>query len=124
MISWKLFTLRYHELRKVFLTEKTRNYLRRIEFKDGLTVDITVYYCSKKYINRGVYKNSKDLLLAFECFTDQELLKDEWDKVLIPKVSHPERANRGKKLQEFKKRTKVPPQKKSLKLVNNLGSKK
>jgi hypothetical protein len=106
MISNKWFTFRYSNANKRFLTEITRNYLGRINFEKGLTCSITVYYCSKKANNSSIYNNQKDLLHAFECFTEQDLLNEYWDKVLrTPKTltsAHKEHLKRMRMLNKSK----------------------
>jgi hypothetical protein len=113
MISKRIIRFRYHQPRKAFLTETARNYLKRINFKDGITAEITVYYCSTEFTNRGVYDNQQDLLLAFDCFTEQSLLTEEWDKVLLPPRTLSQRARMALKRTGFKKKIKVPAKKKS-----------
>ncbi len=120
----KWFTIRYSENFKKFLTLPPENYLKKIKFDKGITCDLTVYYCSAKEKNEGIYDNQWELLNAFSCFVEKDLLKEYWDNVL-----HPKRVVKNLDLEHLKrmrnkKRVKVPPQKKSLKLVKNLGSKK
>lgn len=112
----KWFTIRYSENFKKFLTLPVENYLKKIKFANGVVCDITVYYCSKSEKNEGVYNNQPELLNAFSCFTEKDLLMEYWDKVL-----HPKRVVKNLDLEQLKrmrnkKRGKVPPSKKSSKL--------
>lgn len=119
----KWFTIRYSENFKKFLTLPVENYLKKIKFTNGIVCDITVYYCSKAEKNEGVYDNQPELLNAFNCFTEKDLLMEYWDKVLHPKKVPSFRVLEAVKRTKFQKRDKVPPTKKSLILghiiVNN-----
>lgn len=112
----RIFTLRYSDTLKKFLTLPPENHLKKIKFDKGVTCDLTVYYCSAKEKNEGVYDNQWELLNAFNCFIEKDLLKEYWDKVL-----HPKRVVKNLDLEHLKrmrnkKRGKVPPSKKSSKL--------
>lgn len=81
----KRFSFYYSDLRKRFLTESARNYLKRLSFKHGIKYDLTIYYCSFEVENSGIYDNREDLLNAYDQFAEQDLLKEMWDGKLIPK---------------------------------------
>lgn len=124
LLSFRIFTIRFSEMRKRFLLERVKNYFDKIKFEKGLVCNIKVYYCSEKYTNEGNYNNHKELLNAFNCFTEQELLKEEWDRVLIPPSTPSSASLENLKRMRMLKRIKVPAKKKSSKFVKNLGSEK
>jgi hypothetical protein len=112
-VTRKMFTIRFSDMRKRFLLTSPKKYLEKIKFDNGLLCDLTVYYCSSRFFNNGRYNNHKDLLHAFECFTEQELLKGEWDKVLIPQRVLTSDQRMALKLMRMKNRSNVPPKKKT-----------
>lgn len=115
LLKIKWFTIRYSDSLKRFLLRPPVNYIDKNFKLKGIKCDITVHYTKKKDdINSGIYDNHREALNAFKCFTEQDLIKEFWDKVLIPKRVVKFNASWKKKMMEGLKRYKEATLKKSL----------
>jgi len=86
VIHRRTITVRYHTIDKRFLLTTARFYLKKIVFDGNLKVRITVFY--NRIVgesNEGTYTTHHELMDAFESFMEQDLIKDFWDGVIIPK---------------------------------------